>query len=245
MPIILRRRAFTLIELLVVIAIISILASMVFPSFSRAREMARRSSCASNMKQLGLGMLQYIQDNDERYPKAGNYQDWGKRGHWVAGTDGQPLADSLSGGDFAPVATQQVNIQDGAIYPYLKNEQIFVCPSSRDGRATKLSYSMNCVLGGAPEFAVTNSAEVVLLVDEAYPNDGFFWADGANTSTDQLIQIHNSGGNLLFVDGHVKFYPFSRFPAGDNGVVGAGSVDAKTRTSGQPRFHDSAFKSCF
>jgi prepilin-type N-terminal cleavage/methylation domain-containing protein len=62
------RRAFTLIELLVVIAIIALLAAILFPVFARARENARRASCQSNMKQIGLGILQYAQDNDERLP---------------------------------------------------------------------------------------------------------------------------------------------------------------------------------
>lgn len=63
-----RKNGFTLIELLVVIAIIAILAAILFPVFGRARENARRTSCLSNMKQIGLGMLQYIQDYDEVYP---------------------------------------------------------------------------------------------------------------------------------------------------------------------------------
>jgi prepilin-type N-terminal cleavage/methylation domain-containing protein/prepilin-type processing-associated H-X9-DG protein len=62
------KRGFTLIELLVVIAIIAILASILFPVFARARENARRSSCSSNLKQLGLGILQYTQDYDEKFP---------------------------------------------------------------------------------------------------------------------------------------------------------------------------------
>ncbi len=62
------RAAFTLIELLVVIAIIAILASILFPVFARARENARRSSCQSNLKQIGLGIAQYTQDYDEKYP---------------------------------------------------------------------------------------------------------------------------------------------------------------------------------
>ena len=59
---------FTLIELLVVIAIIAILAAILFPVFAKAREKARQISCASNMRQLGLGFIQYTQDNDEKYP---------------------------------------------------------------------------------------------------------------------------------------------------------------------------------
>lgn len=62
------RAGFTLIELLVVIAIIAILAAILFPVFARARENARRSSCQSNLKQIGLGLMQYLQDYDERYP---------------------------------------------------------------------------------------------------------------------------------------------------------------------------------
>ena len=64
------KSAFTLIELLVVIAIIAILAAILFPVFARARENARRASCQSNLKQIGLGIIQYIQDYDEKYPSA-------------------------------------------------------------------------------------------------------------------------------------------------------------------------------
>ncbi len=62
------KKGFTLIELLVVIAIISILASILFPVFARARENARRASCSSNLRQIGLGVMMYIQDYDETYP---------------------------------------------------------------------------------------------------------------------------------------------------------------------------------
>ena len=246
-----RRAAFTLIELLVVIAIIAILASMIFPAFSRAREMARRTSCASNMKQLGLAFTQYFQDYDERYPKAGNYQNWAPgNGHWVAGnqttTEDQTLAYFTSTNSYNATGVA-ANVEAGAIYPYVKNTQVYVCPSNRNADKSKLSYSMNCTLSGQAEFSVQNSTEVILLVDEAYPSDGYFWAPkptetGANTSSDQLTQVHNGGGNLLFADGHVKFYPFARYPIGDSSdpSTGASSIANKARTQGAPRFYDSA-----
>lgn len=65
-------RAFTLIELLVVIAIITLLAAILFPVFARARENARRSSCQSNLKQIGIGIAQYTQDYDEKMPLGGD-----------------------------------------------------------------------------------------------------------------------------------------------------------------------------
>lgn len=73
------KRGFTLIELLVVIAIIAILAAILFPVFARARENARRISCVNNMKQMGLGVAMYAQDNDGRYPMASNTDGTGRR----------------------------------------------------------------------------------------------------------------------------------------------------------------------
>src|SRR5471032_1752630 len=98
-----RRKGFTLIELLVVIAIIAILAAILFPVFARARENARRASCQSNLKQIGLGMLQYAQDYDERIPFG------------VFAGYGNSLPDGIGWA--------------GPLYPYLKSAQIFVCPS--------------------------------------------------------------------------------------------------------------------
>ena len=65
-----KKKGFTLIELLVVIAIIAILAAILFPAFARARENARRASCQSNLKQIGLGVIQYTQDYDNNYSLA-------------------------------------------------------------------------------------------------------------------------------------------------------------------------------
>jgi prepilin-type N-terminal cleavage/methylation domain-containing protein len=82
-----RLKGFTLIELLVVIAIIAILAAILFPVFARARENARRASCLSNMKQVGLGVLQYAQDYDEKLPFS-----YGPQGIWADVT--QPYVKS-------------------------------------------------------------------------------------------------------------------------------------------------------
>jgi len=237
-----RRVAFTLIEILTVIAIISILAAMLLPSFSRAREMARRTSCASNMKQLGLGFQQYLQDYDGRFPYAGNWQSWGNGGHWVAGVNGTGTAGSpgalaafTKAADYAPTGAV-ANIQGGGLYTYVKSTQIYVCPSSRDGQQTGLSYSMNCVLGGSAEFSVQNQSDVILLIDEAYPSDAYFWVSADPAASDQFQTVHNGGGNILFCDGHVKFYPFAKFYAGDN--ADGSSASMKMRTDGQPRFFD-------
>ncbi len=100
-------KAFTLIELLVVIAIIAILAAILFPVFARARENARRSSCQSNLKQIGLGMLQYTQDYDEKLVKVW----YGNQGYQATQADGS-----------------KYKWMD-AIFPYVKSEQIFSCPS--------------------------------------------------------------------------------------------------------------------
>ena len=102
------KRGFTLIELLVVIAIIAILAAILFPVFSRAREQARKTACLSNAKQLGLALMMYAQDWDETLPF------WRTKCH---GDSRYP-----PGGLFW---TEQ-------ILPYVKNKDVFRCPSARD-----------------------------------------------------------------------------------------------------------------
>lgn len=121
-----QKKAFTLIELLVVIAIIAILAAILFPVFGRARENARRSSCQSNLKQLGLGLLQYSQDYDETLVR-----------NCYGSTDSNSTATSYKWMD--------------AIQPYIKSEQLFTCPSDsgerriyrRQDNQSYGTYSMN------------------------------------------------------------------------------------------------------
>jgi len=96
--------AFTLIELLVVVAIIGILAAILFPVFARARESARRASCLSNLKQIGLGVEMYKQDYDSKYPFSARI---------VA-------------------ATETNNWYYDYIQPYVKSEQVIRCPSNAE-----------------------------------------------------------------------------------------------------------------
>ena len=117
---------FTLIELLVVIAIIAILAAILFPVFAKAREKARQVSCLSNTKQLGLGTGMYVQDYDEQfYPHRFN-------------CDNKSACNPLmveNGGQFAGItgAAQQKIFWISLVQPYIKNYQIFVCPSTPGG----------------------------------------------------------------------------------------------------------------
>ncbi|MBC8140003.1 MAG: DUF1559 domain-containing protein [Armatimonadetes bacterium] len=104
-----QRGGFTLIELLVVIAIIAILAAILFPVFAQAREKARQTTCLSNQKQIGLAIMQYIQDYDEAYPQAAAYS-------------------TIPGGGTAPEYWQNM------VQPYVKNGEIVAATGQNYGR---------------------------------------------------------------------------------------------------------------
>lgn len=198
------KKAFTLIELLVVIAIIAILASILFPVFARARENARRASCQSNLKQIGLGIMQYSQDYDERLP-----------GSWVG-----PGGENQTGGwvYYTTAGLTGVSavfdVAQGGIYPYLKSTQIFVCPSDTEGKKSGNSYSINdCVLiqpsttynPGKSLAAFDDTARFMLLSEEStlnYSSDDGYQQEVNNTISDR----HLAGSNVAFMDGHVKWF---------------------------------------
>jgi prepilin-type N-terminal cleavage/methylation domain-containing protein/prepilin-type processing-associated H-X9-DG protein len=204
-------QAFTLIELLVVIAIIAILASILFPVFGRARENARRSSCQSNLKQIGLGIMQYTQDYDERFPlsRTNNVS--------VGGTRNGALTDNVP---------WQYTIQ-----PYVKSSQLFKCPSVKNelwmyntGDTIRGSYMCNgtgqyngnkpndfggdrpmndadpAAGGGIALAKIESSAQVILVGERNNRQDPEFYSV---VDVDQFIN-HLGMTNFLFCDGHVK-----------------------------------------
>jgi prepilin-type N-terminal cleavage/methylation domain-containing protein/prepilin-type processing-associated H-X9-DG protein len=150
---------FTLIEVLVVIAIITLLAAILFPVFARARENARRASCMSNLKQIAMGVMQYTQDYDEGYPPT-NYQSPTppETGYWTNSGTGKGIF------------WQQI------IYPYVKNEQVYACPSvsryrTGNGRLLSGHYGANRLIvtpDGTPPLklsAIDSPASVYLIMD--------------------------------------------------------------------------------
>lgn len=203
------RRGFTLIELLVVIAIISILASMLFPSFSRARESARRVDCSSNLRQIGFGITMYSSDYDERFPVGYPF--------WLQPTSDRQLSRTL--------------------YPYLKSYQVWSCkswtgvyiPDSEEGNYSFVISKTNVPNGvmGVPNNTNPNIQPMIqnpradsslqqpstypLLFCGADPDQASNLFHG-HTLMDDLAWGNGaiSGTNVLYGDMHVKWWKGTR-----------------------------------
>jgi prepilin-type N-terminal cleavage/methylation domain-containing protein/prepilin-type processing-associated H-X9-DG protein len=217
-----KRDAFTLIELLVVVAIIAILAAILFPVFGRARENARRTSCLSNIRQLGMGFFQYAQDYDEFYPFSKGDMPW-----TVAI---QPYIKS----------TQMLRCPSDKREDWAKTLADLSLPLSAGGRRTSYTANGYFVPGEAKaehggNFAglasvqkpasvifLAEGAEVLLPANTAW-NQIYFhshlWGNGVSNSRwddtkqqplDILTDRHLGGFNAAFADGHAKFTRFSQ-----------------------------------
>jgi prepilin-type N-terminal cleavage/methylation domain-containing protein/prepilin-type processing-associated H-X9-DG protein len=223
-----KQAGFTLIELLVTIAVISLLAAILFPVFARARENARRSGCMSNLKQLALGIIQYTQDYDERYP-ASLGGPWGGP-YTPQNTPGTP------GAKFTINGTAHIVSWMDMIFPYVKSVQIFECPSQPDSSSltsssykNASSYGYNSAFGGSDNWqfglsasgnnmgnalsVIQRPAEVAMLSDYQYLYNhaslpsyyASAFVPGASDTKVHSVSPHFEGTNLAFADGHVKW----------------------------------------
>ena len=199
-----KTKGFTLIELLVVIAIIAILAAILFPVFARAREKARQTSCLNNVKQIDLGILMYAQDYDERLVIASNW-------------------------NFLPIGTGSM-VWYQAVEPYVKNAQVFNCPSCPDDHSYR-SYGWNYQefgeghsSGGFSKFPATKLAAVEFPASTIIIGDssGDWGASGVylfRRGLTRSARLHNGGGNMAFLDGHVKWQTYGQLTAREPGVA--------------------------
>jgi len=231
------REAFTLIELLVVVAIIALLAAILFPVFERARENARRASCQSNEKQIGLGFIQYLQDNDELWP-AGTITA-------NAGPSNSRYCSMLN----YPVTNEVGQGWGNELYPYVKSTQIFECPSDPNTNKVFMSYAYNNNLAAtwiayygqisqSVNVSALTAASKTVLVSEIYNVGGAYINVDPSVAGEVSDPVWSSGERQYQVPHN--FYPATGqmhdFSPGLNGNLDGSENPTQARHLGQSNF---------
>lgn len=205
------RRAFTLIELLVVIAIIAILAAMLLPTLSSARQKGWTASCSSNLHQIGLGMRMFADENNEFYPESGDDIHWGAidpttgKASWleqIFSCVGNTNAYNCPGNMQLPPQYQgPFNYFNGCNAAYVAAGGQFAPVKS-----TAILFPSAFILGG--DTAGTKSGPVLFDPLDADKDDYTQNCVGgaAVPSLTEYWQIHSKGQNIIFADGHCKWY---------------------------------------
>jgi prepilin-type N-terminal cleavage/methylation domain-containing protein/prepilin-type processing-associated H-X9-DG protein len=203
-----KRKGFTLIELLVVIAIIAILAAILFPVFARARENARRASCQSNLKQIGLGIMQYTQDYDERLPARVNGSQEANSFRRVTfpytkSTQIFSCPSNTGSSDWANDSTDASLNAAGLPLTSPRFTRSYSCNSDSGniGGTAAMVYNNASSLA-----AITDVAQTVLVTetDASWVNTDIPFNQTPTQVAAAVFSGHLGTVNFLFADGHVK-----------------------------------------
>ena len=222
-----RLPGFTLIELLVVIAIIAILAGMLLPALTRAKEQGRATVCKNNLKQLALGTMVYLQDSRDFFPWPALSSDSNMEEDWVWG--GQPSAwtpdrarwsDPEYGfhpeaGSIFPYVMSKPRLNDRRNYlQYTNRFKTYICPSAGAfGEALRISYTLNYLMStneaGVPivrHAQVRNPSGKGLFANESPEtiHNGAFRPTSGGSAVGGSFAVHNKRVNMAFVDGHIE-----------------------------------------